>query len=186
MTPNTTNLIQRFQQFQRTFRGDPRQQIQQLMNSGKVTQALLVLTERMTRREIIRLLPDKTTASVVRALDLIELGLGGAFPKIFRTITCDNGTEFSDTAGIERSVYGGSRTKTYFCHPYSSYERGSNENANKLIRRWHPKGSSFEDLTEEQVQALEDWTNRYPRRLHGWRTAEDMFQEHLHSCVNNF
>ena len=39
MTPNTTNLIQRFQQFQRTFRGDPRQQIQQLMNSGKVTQA---------------------------------------------------------------------------------------------------------------------------------------------------
>lgn len=150
------------------------------------TKALLVLTERMTRREIIRLLPDKTTASVVRALDLIELGLGGAFPQIFRTITCDNGTEFSDTAGIERSVYGGSRTKTYFCHPYSSYERGSNENANKLIRRWHPKGSSFEDLTYEQVQALEDWANRYPRKIHGWRSAEDMFQERLHSCVNNF
>jgi IS30 family transposase len=146
--------------------------------------ALLVLTERLTRREIIRLLPDKTTASVVRALDDIERGMGGGFRQLFRTITCDNGTEFSDAAGIERSVNGGTRTKTYFCHPYSSYERGSNENANKLIRRWKPKGSVFEDLTDEQVQSLEDWTNRYPRKLHGWKTAEDAFQEHLHSCIN--
>lgn len=147
--------------------------------------ALLVLTERLTRLEIIRLLPDKTTASVVKALDTIELGMGGGFSKVFRTITCDNGTEFSDAAGIERSVVGGIRTKTYFCHPYSSYERGSNECANKLVRRWKPKGTVFEDLTDEQVQALEDWVNRYPRKIHGWRCAEDMFQYHLHSSVNN-
>lgn len=146
--------------------------------------ALLVLTERLTRREIIRLLPDKTTASVVRALDDIERGMGGGFRNLFKTITCDNGVEFADVAGIERSVDGGQRTKTYFCHPYSSYERGSNENANKLIRRWQPKGSSFEHLTDEQVQSLEDWTNRYPRKLHKWASAEDIFQEHLHSCVN--
>ena len=146
--------------------------------------ALLVLTERLTRREIIRLLPDKTTASVVQVLDQIERGMGGGFSNLFKTITCDNGTEFSDAAGIERSVDGGSRTKTYFCHPYSSYERGSNENANKLIRRWHPKGAVFEDLTDEQVQSLEDWANNYPRKIHGWRCAEDMFQEHLHSCIN--
>jgi len=147
--------------------------------------ALLVLTERLTRREVIRLLPDKTTASVVRALDEIELGLGGSFHQIFRTITCDNGVEFSDVAGIERSVFGGKRTKTYFAHPYSSYERGSNENANKLIRRWQPKGTSFENVTEAQVQILEDWMNEYPRKLHQWRTAEHEFQRHLHSCVNN-
>lgn len=141
--------------------------------------ALLVLTERLSRREIIRLLPDKTTSSVINALDDIERGLGGAFPDIFRTITCDNGTEFSDAAGIERSVDGGFRTKTYFCHPYSSYERGSNENANKLVRRWCPKKTVFEDITAEQVQALEDWANRYPRKIFGWRCAEDVFQEHL-------
>lgn len=141
--------------------------------------ALLVLTERLTRREIIRLLPDKTTASVVKALDQIELGMGGGFNRIFRTITCDNGVEFSDAAGIERSAYGGSRTKTYFCHPYSSYERGTNENTNKLIRRWQPKGSVFEDLTEEQVQALEDWTNHYPRKILSWRSSEDAFQDCL-------
>jgi len=150
-----------------------------VVSSRASNKALLVLTERLTRREIIRLLPDKTTASVVRILNKIELGLGGEFPKIFKTITCDNGTEFTDAAGIERSVYGGSRTKTYFCHPYSSYERGSNENANKLVRRWQPKGSSFENLTDEQVQSLEDWVNRYPRRIHGWRSAEDLFLDQL-------
>jgi len=148
--------------------------------------ALLVLTERLTRREIIRLLPDKTTESVVTMLDTIERGMGGSFHEVFRTITCDNGMEFTDVTGIERSVDGGNRTKTFFCHPYSSYERGSNENANKLIRRWHPKGTVFDDITEEQVQALEDWANNYPRKLHGWRCSEDLFQEHLHSCVNNF
>lgn len=146
--------------------------------------ALLVLTERLTRREIIRLLPDKTTVSVVRALDQIELGMGGGFHDVFKTITCDNGTEFSDASGIERSVYGGSRTKTYFCHPYSSYERGSNENVNKLIRRWHPKGSNFDNITESQVQIIEDWVNQYPRKLHGWRSSEELFQGHLHSCIN--
>lgn len=140
------------------------------------TKALLVLTERLTRREIIRLIPDKTTASVIRTLDDIERGMGGDFHKIFRSITCDNGVEFSDVAGIERSVDGGTRTKTYFCHPYSSYERGSNENGNRLVRRWNPKGTSFEDMTHEQVQALEDWINQYPRRIHGWKCAEDLFQ----------
>lgn len=150
-----------------------------VVSSRASNKALLVLTERLTRREIIRLLPDKTTASVVRALDQIELGLGGSFPQIFRTITCDNGTEFTDSKGIERSVDGGSRTKTYFCHPYSSYERGSNENANKLVRRWQPKGASFEELTDEQVQSLEDWVNRYPRKIHGWKSAEDLFLAQL-------
>lgn len=150
-----------------------------VVSSRASNKALLVLTERLTRREIIRLLPDKTTASVVRALDMIELGLGGSFRQIFRTITCDNGMEFTDAKGIERSVDGGARTKTYFCHPYSSYERGSNENANKLVRRWQPKGTSFENLTDEQVQSLEDWVNRYPRRIHGWRSAEDLFLDQL-------
>ena len=62
-------------------------------------------------------------------------------------------------------------------------ERGSNENQKKLVRRWQPKGTVFEDLNDEQVQALEDWVNRYPRKLHKWQTAEDMFQKYLHSSV---
>ena len=98
---------------------------------------LLVLTERKFRREIIIKMPDGTMASVVKALDRLERKLGSRlFRKIFRTITVDNGSEFQDCAGIERScLTKQKRTHVYYCHPYSAFERGSNENANTLIRR---------------------------------------------------
>ena len=77
---------------------------------------------------------------------------------MFRSITVDNGTEFSDFKGIERSVLTKSkRTQVYYCHPYSSYERGSNENQNKLIRRHYPKGTSFDGLKQSDIDKLQDW-----------------------------
>ena len=98
-----------------------------------------------TPETAVRVGADKTAASVVQALDSLEQEYGRAFPHIFQTITCDNGTEFSDHEGIERSATGeGQRTKLYYCHPYSAYERGTNENTNKLIRRFVPKGTNFE------------------------------------------
>lgn len=74
---------------------------------------LLVLTERVTRQEIMRLIPDKTAASVVRALNTIERKYGKLFPTVFKSITVDNGSEFADCAGLERSVLkrGGSARK---------------------------------------------------------------------------
>ena len=141
---------------------------------------LLVLSERLTRDEIVRQLPDKTAASVVQALDELERACGPAFSTIFQSITCDNGTEFSDCPGIERSCTGqGNRTKAFYCHPYSAYERGSNENANKLIRRFLPKGTSFEALTPEEVAAIEVWVNRYPRKILQFMSAGAVFREHL-------
>jgi IS30 family transposase len=116
----------------------------------------------------------------VRALDDLEKRYGEMFPVIFKSITCDNGTEFSDYEGIERSAEGeDSRTKTYYCHPYSSWERGSNENLNKMIRRWLPKGTSFEDVTDEQVQQIENWMNKYPRGILGFASAEAAYQEQM-------
>lgn len=139
---------------------------------------LLVLTERLSRKEIVRQLVDKTADSVVRALDDLEKRFGEMFPVIFQSITIDNGTEFSDCEGIERSRSGsGQRTKAYYCHPYSAYERGSNENQNKLIRRFVPKGTNFEDLTDEQVAYIEQWVNKYPRKIFGFLNAEAVFQE---------
>ena len=83
---------------------------------------LLVLTERKTRDEIIRKIKDKTTASVVRAVNGLERKYGKMFPKIFKSITCDNGCEFQDFDGISNSVLRkGKRTQVYFCHPYSSF-----------------------------------------------------------------
>lgn len=148
---------------------------------------LLVLTERLSRKEIVRQLFDKSAASVVRALDDLEKRLGEMFPLIFKSITCDNGTEFSDCIGIERSGSGsGQRTKTYYCHPYSAYERGSNENQNKLLRRHVPKGTNFEDLTDERVEYMENWVNNYPRALFGWRTSEHVFQEQIKALAGAF
>lgn len=144
---------------------------------------LLVLTERYSRFELIRLMPDKTMASVVKALDGIERKFGTyTFRSLFKSITVDNGSEFSDAAGMERSIDGGKRTNIYYCHPYSAYERGSNENANKLIRRHYPKGTSFERVTSKSIRKLEDWINHYPREIFGYRCAADVFDDCL-SCM---
>lgn len=140
---------------------------------------LLVLTERMLRREIITKIPDGTAASVVRALDRLERKLGSkVFRQVFRTITVDNGSEFSDCDGMERSrLVKQNRTHVYYCHPYSAYERGSNENANILIRRWLPKGTKLADVTKEEVQRIEDWMNNYPRNILGGKCANTAIAE---------
>ena len=147
---------------------------------GESKHSLLVLTERKTRDEIVVLLFEHTMQAVVRALDCIEKKWGDLFPEVFKTITVDNGTEFSDCKGIEKSILmDGNRTKVYYCHPYSSYERGSNENQNRLVRRKIPKGVNFDDKSIEEIQVVEDWINNYPREMFGWRTAAEMFQEDL-------
>jgi IS30 family transposase len=144
----------------------------------KTKKTLLVLTERKSRREIIRPMRDQTARSVVRVLDSLEREYGTNFSKIFRTITVDNGSEFADCAGMEKSCRRkGNRTKIYYCHPYSSYERGSNENVNRMIRRWFPKGTDFRKVTAKAIQKVEDWINNYPREILGFRTAEAVFQE---------
>lgn len=138
---------------------------------------LLVLTERYTRMELVRLMPDKTMRSVTKALDGIEKQCGSRlFRSIFKTITVDNGSEFSDCDGMERSIRGGRRTSIYYCHPYSAYERGSNENANKLIRRHYPKGMSFDKVSKKSIRKLQNWINDYPREIFGYHSSRDVFE----------
>lgn len=140
---------------------------------------LLVLSERKTREELIFKLPTKEAKGVVEVLDLLESQYGDKFSKIFKTITVDNGTEFSLCEDMEKSLYGGQRTKMYYCHAYSSWERGTNENQNKLVRRKVPKGSDFDHYTEEQVKEIETWMNHYPRKIFNWRTSHDLFSEEI-------
>lgn len=141
---------------------------------GITKSCLLVLTERLTRREIIRKIPDQGARSVVAELDKLERRLGNMFSRLFKTITVDNGVEFSDYENMKRSLlHDGDRTEIFYCHAYSSYERGSNENANKLIRRHIPKGHDIDKYDDTYVQYIQDWMNSYPRKIHGWRTAND-------------
>lgn len=142
--------------------------------------ALLVLTERLTRRGIVIRVPDHTAESVVRALNRLERRMGKDFRRIFRSITVDNGCEFMDCAGMEKSYrLKRPRTKIYYCHPYSPHERGSNENMNRIIRRFFPKGTNFDEVTPEQVAKAEYWMNNYPRRILGWRSASAVFGEYF-------
>lgn len=150
-----------------------------LVVSGKETggAALLTLVERRTRKLIVRKLKNKTQAAVVRAINSIERQMGKeAFKATFRSITADNGSEFLNYATLEAFVFGGAaRTFLYYAHPYSSWERGSNENANRMIRRFIPKGSDITKWTRKAIQAIENWINTYPRKILGFRTADEMF-----------
>lgn len=136
-------------------------------------QALLVLTERKTRFEIITHLRNKNARSVVHALDKLQQQYN--FPSLFKTITVDNGCEFSDCVGMEYDRGGNRRTTCYYCHPYTSCERGSNERMNRMIRRFFPKGQSMYSVTNAQCQAAADWLNNYPRKLLGYETPAALF-----------
>lgn len=140
---------------------------------------LLVLSERKTRKEIIIRIPDKTTKSVVHALNTLEKNYGKRFSKIFRSITVDNGVEFSDCSGMEESIFGGTRTMLYYCHPYTSCERGTNERLNRDIRKIFPKGTDFAKVTDKQVKRCEDWVNHYPRELFDFGNSAERFEEEL-------
>lgn len=145
--------------------------------------ALLVLTERRTRMGIVMLLEDHTAASVVKAINSLERRFGKLFYKLFKSITVDNGCEFQDFEGIEAAHRRkGKRTIVFFCHPYSAFERGSNENMNRLIRRFFPKGTSFDTVKPEEVRAAERWVNNYPRKLLGWKSAAMLFEKELLSA----
>lgn len=148
----------------------------------KTTRALLTLTERKTRKEIIIAIPNRKAETVVKALDALERKLGARrFRAIFKSITFDNGTEFAAAEGLERSCVNKRlpRTKVYFCHPYSSWERGTNENTNGMIRRRFPKGTNFAAVTNAQIAQAENWINNYPRKILGYKSSEIVFRECL-------
>jgi len=146
---------------------------------GVTKSCLLVLSERKTRDELCFKMKDQKAESVVDTLNYLERKWGKTFYKLFKSITVDNGVEFSDAAGMEKSIHGGQRTKLYYCHPYSSWERGTNENQNKLIRRHIPKGEDIDLWTDKEVSYIEKWINEYPRRNFGGRSSKELFEIEL-------
>ena len=133
-------------------------------------QALLVMTERLTRYEIIVKLRDKTAKSASKAIQRVAK----MFPHgTFKSITVDNGVEFQDYEGMSKVA------PVYYCHPYSSWERGSNENANRLIRRFFPKGQSMKHRTQKDCDAAALFINHMHRKSLNYATAEELFMAHL-------
>ena len=87
------------------------------------------------------------------------------------TMTSDNGLEFANHKNISEAL----EYDYYFCHPYSSWERGLNEYTNGLIRQYIPKGTSFENITQEYIKMIENKLNNRPRKVLNWKTPNEVF-----------
>lgn len=141
---------------------------------------LIVLTERKTRYQIIKKVSSGETIKVVEVMNQLEKDFGTLFKSVFKTITVDNGSEFADVCGIENSVIkNDKRIDLYYCHPSCSWERGTNEVNNKLIRRFIPKGTNFDKTSHKSIKEIQEWMNDYPRKILGWQSSRKLYNEEL-------
>ena len=122
-------------------------------------ECLLVLTDRRSRHQLIRLIPNKSAVAVNEALKKLLK----SYP--IKSLTSDNGPEFNRLADVFPVEH------IYYAHPYSSWERGTNENHNRLIRRFIPKGTR--KTTYKQVAFIENWINNYPKRLLNYKSPNE-------------
>lgn len=133
---------------------------------------LLTLTERRSRQEMIFKLPDKKAATIRNVFDKLERTMPD-FRQRFRSLTTDNGNEFLEYEKLRQSIYGGVRFEVYYCHSYAAWEKGTNENHNRMIRRWIPKGTDISKITKKRIAEIQAWMNSYPRKVLGWKTPDE-------------
>lgn len=137
--------------------------------------ALLTLVERKTRYMITVVLDDHTEESVCYAVKKLVKELGQLpFSDIFKTITADNGSEFSSLDHTLNHL-----SDIYFAHPYSSWERGSNERHNGLLRQFVPKGTPIYKYSKQFIQSATDQINLLPRKILNYRQPAMLFFEEL-------
>ncbi|ERL45821.1 IS30 family transposase [Lactiplantibacillus paraplantarum] len=129
--------------------------------------AIMTLTERTSRYEIIVKIANYHAETCRQALQSVIDDYG---PEHFKTVTFDNGSEFADLSQV-------TGTTVYFAHPYSPWERGTNENQNQLIREFIPKGRSMRSLTIVGIQAIQNALNQRPRRILGYQSAMDVLPD---------
>lgn len=131
-------------------------------------ESILVLTERLTRYEIIIKVANKTANETTKALQRI---IPKFPPNTFKSITVDNGSEFQDFESMKQYC------PIYYCHPYCSSERGSNERANRIIRRFFPKGESLQNKTQRDCNRVSRFMNHMKRRILNYQSAADLFRK---------
>jgi IS30 family transposase len=131
---------------------------------------VLTLVERKTGYAIIKKLKARTMHEVTHAASRAIR----SHCRKFKTITFDNGTEFHDYARLEQRF----PLKIYFATPYHSWERGSNENFNGLLRQYLPKGTCMSTVTQGRCNQIADDLNRRPRKRHGFKTPATLYHRH--------
>ena len=141
-------------------------------NGGQV---LVTLTERRSRLHLIRRVSQRTAEAVSRAI----IGTLAPIKHLVHTLTADNGKEFAEHEIIAIAC----KADFYFAEPYASWQRGSNENGNGLVRYYLPKGTDFATVSDERLQEIERRINSRPRKTLGWRTPYEVFAEALKKRV---
>ena len=136
--------------------------------------AIFTIVERLTGYYLSIKIDGKTTDGVKTAMERLHNLYGEHFSDIFRSITTDNGNEFSAFSSFEKY-----NTKIYFAHPYSAWERPVNERTNRLLRRFVPKGCSIVNFTDEQILQACDEINAMPRKRLGYSSPEELFEAQL-------
>jgi IS30 family transposase len=136
---------------------------------GKGLDRIVTLVERKSGLLRMRHVANGEAASTLRAV------VHALYPISLRvhTLTWDNGSEFAEHALIDIAL----GATSYFADPYSSWQRGTNENTNGLVRQYLPKGCHLGDFTEAQIQHIEDQLNRRPRKRLGFRTPQEVFDQ---------
>jgi len=134
--------------------------------------AVLSLRDRMTRvhyfEKVANLESSTVTASIIKLLHQIPAACR-------KTITFDRGSEFADWPMIERVF---PDLKTYFCDAYCPYQKGTNERGNRDFRKYYPKGTSFDEVTPQEVHAVQRKVNAHPMKLHHWRSPAEVAAEY--------
>lgn len=134
--------------------------------------ALRTEVERMSRKIFSWKIPRKTAENTKK----MTLFLYKNIPKrAIKSITWDNGSEHSKHEEVAKGL----RTTIYFAHPYHSWERWTNEHANGMIRRFFPKGTNFDEVTDEQIQKVVDYLNNRPRKILWYKTPNEVFESLL-------
>ena len=135
---------------------------------GKGRSALKVVVERKHRLTKIKKVLDKTAATSNTAL----LSMLGDLPNtVKRSITYDNGSENTEHSKLNLLL----GISSFFCQPYHSWEKGTVENTNGLIRRFLPKNTNFDTITDDEIQKVESWLNNRPRKCLDFFTPQESF-----------
>ena len=166
----------------REYKCNPEHQITGQMDTvegrkGGRQKVLLTLQRPDMKLMLAFLLERKTQIEVKKALDKLERRIGQLrFQRLFPAIITDNGIEFQNPDYIENSISGGKRTRVFYADPYSAFQKGSIENNHEMIRRFIPKGISFNSLTDDTVAEIIDNINNYRRASLDWLSPYEKAQ----------
>ena len=127
--------------------------------------------ERSSKHTAVVKLPNKSDDAVTRAL----IDLSKRLPFKITSLTSDNGTEFADYASVKKAL----ECEFYFAHPYSSWERGLNENTNGLIRQYIPKKTDFDLYDEKFIKDIENKLNDRPRKTLGFYSPNQYLERNF-------